>query len=141
MDIILENSLFQTLWLLVILLLIINISFNHILFCLASFDLYCGSFAVYRVEVFVASGAVFWTHFMDTAVFGYIDIWDFCKKKSSSIVLSKMMSNDLKYNMSAFRLSKTQCVCQLTRNCYNTYEVYLLHKFMSSNILLWPSIF
>ena len=36
-----------------ILLLIINISFNHSLLCLASFDLYCGSFAVYRVAVLV----------------------------------------------------------------------------------------
>ena len=41
-----------------ILILIINISFNHILLCLASFDLYCGSFAVYKVAVLVASGAV-----------------------------------------------------------------------------------
>ena len=41
-----------------ILILIINISFNHILLCLASFDLYCGSFAVYKVAVLVASGTV-----------------------------------------------------------------------------------
>jgi hypothetical protein len=65
-----------------ILILIINISFNHILLCLASFDLYCGSFAVYKVAVLVASGAVQATHFMDTALFSSFNKWDFCKKKA-----------------------------------------------------------
>ena len=41
-----------------ILLLIINNSFNHILLQLNSFDLSCGSFAVYRVVVLVSSGVV-----------------------------------------------------------------------------------
>ena len=39
-------------------ILIINISFNHILLYLASFDLNCGSFAVYGVAVLVAPGAI-----------------------------------------------------------------------------------
>ena len=42
----------------IILILIGNIIFNHILLCLASFDYYCGSFAVYRVAVLVASEVV-----------------------------------------------------------------------------------
>ena len=41
-----------------IFILIGIIFLNHILLCLASFDYYCGSFAVNRVVVLVASGAV-----------------------------------------------------------------------------------
>ena len=41
-----------------ILILIVLLVFNHILLCLASFDFYCGSNAVHKVYVLVASGAV-----------------------------------------------------------------------------------
>ena len=70
------------------------IIFNHILPCLASFDYFCGSFAVMRVVnrvvVLVASEAVqaiehiLWTH----------------QEKRSSLVLSKVMSNGQKCNKS-----------------------------------------
>ena len=64
-----------------------------------------GHLQYYRVAVLVASGAVqaikriLWIQLFLAIL---IHKWDFCKKKSSSIVLSKMMFNDLKSNMSAF---------------------------------------
>ena len=51
-----------------------------------------------------SSGAVqamYIMHFMDTLLFSSFNKWEFCKKKTSSLVLSKVMSNDQKYNMSA----------------------------------------
>ena len=53
-----RDLLIPTFMVVTIFILIGIISFNHILLCLASFDFYCGSFAVNRVAVLVASGAV-----------------------------------------------------------------------------------
>ena len=68
-----RDLLIPTFIVVTILLLIINISFNHILLCLASFDLYCGSFAVYKGCSFgcVSSCTGHTTHFTDTALFSY----------------------------------------------------------------------
>ena len=48
LDILLEISLFQFLWFIIILILAVLLVFNHILHHLASFDFYCGSNAVHK---------------------------------------------------------------------------------------------
>ena len=100
-----RNLLIPTFMVVTILLLIINISFNHILLCLASFDLYCGSFAVYRMAVLIASGAVraiqhilwlqlFLAIFINGIFVRNILLWG---------VLSKMMFNDLEFKCPLIR--------------------------------------
>ena len=80
----------------------ILISFNHILLNLDSFDFYCGSLIIYRVAFLVVSGAVqaipciSWTY-----LFLAISLNVFLSEKMSSLILYKVMSSDQKYNMSS----------------------------------------
>ena len=99
-----RDWLIPTFMVVTILIFIRIIFLNHILLSLVSFDIYCGSFTVYtyRVVFLVVVGACTGhrMHFMDTPVFSNFIKNGNLQEKNTSLVLSKVMSNNQKSNMS-----------------------------------------
>ena len=119
-----------------ILILLGNIILNHILLCLASFDYSCGSFAVYRIQVLFPSGAVqaiqhiLWTHLF-LAIFKV----DFLQEKHTSLVLSTVMCNDQKSNMSPANQAEESLSCAVFAARFSTVPVITAQPFLLFCIL------